>query len=444
MINICIPQCWAQQDNRVSDAETSLRNWLIYAQSNVGEDGQVLSSYGAQNSFRGTSLMGQLVLGTHIGLIDSSSLLLLNQIAEYLNTQTPYKILELDSSTMTNDDILMINAVDDFLVGHYALTNSAQSRENLLKITDYLTQQLGWSTLNSRLFTLTNILRIEKLTGGSILKLDVEEAISDILDHQFEFIDYSLIDPINFPISLNILSTLYTAALQSKVNTPTEVIALWEVYKNYTLTELETIPTTPKYYSTNLLYLSSLVESLDVSQDPLVLSAAQNLTSKLLSIWQSGDRIIRQPFTPFEIYPYDPALTYSKIVMDSTNEVTIWKIDLKLPSLINRLSAHSQSNLAEQYQSKRNLALNKILQPDNLSLYEVGTLPTQNFVDYLEKTAFVSEYLARTRLKEQIPSDLLPQQPINIPISLIVSATIMISVGFLYTRGLLFKKKEDD
>ena len=443
LISSYITQCYAQPDNKVTEAETSLQQWLIYAESYIDQNGQITPSFGAQNSLRGTALLGQLVNGIHIGLVDSSSLILLNRIAEYLNTQTPVKLLELSSSTPTSDDVLMMGSISDFLAGHYALTNSAKSRENLLLVADYLIQQLGWSTINSRLFVLTNIFRIDQISGGTIIQTDIEEAISDLLDHQLDFIDYSLIDPINFPISLNVLSVLYSTALQSKINVPTEVIALWEVYQNYTLTELETKPVKPAYYSTNLLYLSSLLESLEVSQDPTVLNAAQSLTSELLSIWQSGERLIRQPYTPFEVYPYDPALTYSQILTDTTNEKTIWKIDLKLPALTNRLAAHSQSNMKEQYQSNTHLALDKIVQQDYLSLYETGTLPTQDFVDRLENTAFIAEYLARTRLQEQIPTDFLPQQPINIPISLITSSTIIIIIGFLYTRGILFKKKEE-
>jgi hypothetical protein len=446
LIGICIPQGCAQQDDLISECEASLQSWLTYAESYVGEDGQITSSFMAQNSFRGTALLGQLVIGIHIGLVDSPSLLLLNRIANYLNTHISQYTLDLTSSSVTNDDVLMMGAVTDFLVGHYALTNSAQSRENLLQVADYLTQQLGWSPLNSRFFILTNVLRIEQLTGGSILKQDVEEAISDLLDHQLEFIDFSLLDPINFPISLNVLSVLYGAALQAQVSVPSEVIALWQVYCNYTLTDLSIIPSTPTYYSSNLQYLSSLVEALDVSRDPQTLHAAQTLAVDLLSIWQSGDRLIRQPFSPFEVYPYDPALNYSQIIQDAQNGVIVWKIDLKLASLVDRLAVNSQSNasLAKEFRSRNNFALNQVVQGDYFSLFDVGTLPTEGFVDRIESAALISEWLARRRLQEQVPSELLAFEPLNVPVSLIAAVVVLITVGLLYNRGVLFSRKEDD
>jgi hypothetical protein len=261
---------------------------------------------------------------------------------------------------------------------------------------------LGWSPLNSRFFVLTNVLRIEHLTGGTILKQDVEEAISDLLDHQLEFIDYSLLDPVNFPVSLNVLSVLYHAANQAQVSVPSEVIAMWEVYCNYTLTDISTMPSTPAYYSSNLQYLNSLVEALEVSTDAQILQAAQTLAMDLSSIWQSGDRLIRQPFSPFAVYPYDPALNFSRMIQDVQDGVIVWKIDLKLASLVNRLAVHSQSNtsLAEEFRSRCNLALNEVVQGDYFSIFEVGTLPTEGFVDRLESTALISEWLARSRLQE--------------------------------------------
>ena len=445
-INICTPIVTAQQDDLILEAEEYLQSQLIRTQSYVDEDGKVTSDFGAQNIFRGTALLGQLVIGIHIGLVDSPSLLLLNLIANYVNTNIPQKILNLSPSSLTGDDVLMMGATSDFLAGHYALTNSDLSRENLLEVADYLTQQLGWSPLNSRLFVFTNAFRIEQLTGVTIPKQDVEEAISDLLDHQIDFVDYSLLDPINFPICLNILSVLYRATLEAQVSVPTEVIALWDVYRNYTLTDLITIPKTPTHYSSNLQYLSSLIEALEISNDPQTLQEAQTLTADLLSIWQSGERLIRQPFSPFEVYPYDPALNYTKIAQDAQNGEIVWKIDLKLASLANRLADHSQSNtnLKEEFKSKNNFALNKVLQEDYFPIYESGTLITEGFVDRMESTAFISEWLARSRLQERIPSELLALQPLNIPISLIASATIMIILGLLYSRGILFSKKEED
>jgi len=446
LIGTRIPHGCAQQEDLISECEVSLQSWLSYAETYVGEEGQITSSFTAQNSFRGTALLGQLVIGIHIGLVDSPSLLLMNRIANYMNAHISQNFLDLTTSSVSNDEVLMIGAVTDFLVGHYALTNSAQSRENLLQVSDYLTQQLGWSPLTSRLFVLTNVLRIDQLTGGSIIEQDVEEAISDLLDHQVEFIDFSLLDPINFPISLNILSVLYNAALQAQVNVPTEVIAMWEVYSNYTLTDLSTVQVTPTDYSLDLQYLSSLVEALEVSGDPQILRAAQTLTVDLLSIWESGDRLIRQPFSPFEVYPYDPALNYSHITQDIQDGVIVWKVDLKLASLVDRLAGHSDSNtsLAEKFRSRTNFAINKVVQGDYFPLLDVGTLPTEGFVDRMESTAFISEWLARHRLQEQVPSELLALEPLNIPVSLIASVIILIALGILHNRGVLVSRAEDD
>ncbi len=446
MISFCLPLGSAQQDKLVSECETSLQSWLTYAESYVDEDGQVTSNFMAKNSFRGTALLGQLVIGIHIGLVDSPSLLLLNRIANYVNAHLSQNILNLTHSSVTNDEAMMIGAVTDFLVGHYALTKSIQSRENLLQVIEYLTQQVGWSPITSRLSVLTNVLRIEQLTGGSIQKQDVEEAISDLLDHQMEFIDFSLLDPINFPISLNILSALYRAALHAQVNVPTEVIAMWQVYCNYTLTDLPTIPAKPTYYSSKLQYLSSLIEALEILKDPQILQAAQTLAIDLLSIWQSGDRLIRQPFSPLEVYPYDPAINYSQTIQDIQNGVIVWKIDLKLASLVDRLAINSQSNasLAEEFRSKTNFALNQVVQGEYFPIFEAGTLPTEGFVDRMENAALISEWLATRRLQKQVPSELLAIEPLNIPVSMIASVAILITVGILYDRGFLFSRKEDN
>jgi hypothetical protein len=123
LMGICIPQGCAQQDDLVSECEASLQSWLTYAESYVDENGQITSSFMAQNSFRGTALLGQLVIGIHIGLLDSPSLLLLDRIANYLNTHISQNTLDLTASSVTSDEVLMIGAVTDFLVGHYALTN---------------------------------------------------------------------------------------------------------------------------------------------------------------------------------------------------------------------------------------------------------------------------------------------------------------------------------
>ena len=177
---------------------------------------------------------------------------------------------------------------------------------------------------------------------------------------------------------------------------------MWQVYLNYTLTDLPTIPATPEYYSSNLLYLSSLVEALSISKDQLLLTEAQNLALNLSSIWQSGDRLIRQPFSPLEVYPYDPAIDYSQIIQDIQNGVTIWKIDLRLASLMNRLAIYSKSkaSLIEEFHEKTNFALNQVVQGGYLSIFEVGILPTEGFVDRMESTALISEWLAMRRLQK--------------------------------------------
>jgi hypothetical protein len=92
-INICTTTVHAQQDEVILEAKGSLQSWLTWVKSYVGEDGQVTSGFRAQNTIRGTALLGQLVIGIHMDIIDSPSLLLLNRIANYLNTKIPQEIL---------------------------------------------------------------------------------------------------------------------------------------------------------------------------------------------------------------------------------------------------------------------------------------------------------------------------------------------------------------
>jgi hypothetical protein len=430
---------WAQEELLLEHSATTLQSWLVFAEVNTLGNGQAASNFSSDHIVRGTALLGQLVAGIHVGLLDSPSLLLFNRIAAYLNDQVQQGLLNLTTSTTTGDEWLTLSAIADFLASHYALTQSEESRTNLLAIADSYVLKVGWSPLTSRLGVLTNAIRVQQFIGTTILTSDIEAAVTDLLDHQLDFVDFGILDPVNIPLSLRVLSSLSGGALYARVSVPVEVIALWEVYSNYTLSETPLLTHSPANYSRNLLYLGSLIEGLKVTSDSDTVQAAQALALELLALWQAGDRLLRQPYSPLDIYPFDPALDYAQLQTAVLSEEIVWKSDLQLPLLVTQLMEHVENaTLLHQLQEALFLGVSHATQDEYYPVLEPGTLPTTGFVDRLESTSLLAGWLARRRVQEQIPIDVLSLLPAQLPIAFSTAVVILLATGFLYVRGRLF------
>ena len=87
LLESSLSHVWAIEDTLVEPGIRALQSWLAYAEIHTSEDGQAIPSLASNNVVRGTAILGQLVTGLHVGLLDSPSLLLLNRIAGYINTQ---------------------------------------------------------------------------------------------------------------------------------------------------------------------------------------------------------------------------------------------------------------------------------------------------------------------------------------------------------------------
>ncbi|MEN2974513.1 MAG: hypothetical protein ABDH32_02910 [Candidatus Caldarchaeales archaeon] len=428
-----------EQDSLELSVENYLKNMLEYVKSNIDKDGVVLR-YGERHIIRATARLGLLAGYIHLGLGDSESLSIFNEIARAL-------YLRLNSGEIGLEEIsealLTHQALLEFAVLHYGLTGSEESREIMMRSCESLMEEFGWTPTTSCSTYLLYSAHVSFMAGGRPEKQDIEIALKEISEKYVEFINYTSRHGGNLAVGLNILSIAIKVAQSSKTQLPLEIPAMWEVHLNYSLKYVRDSGEELDYENYEL-FLDSFLSALETGYaTPLredVLRESEKITVEIMEDWMSGGRLILLEKDSFNYLLYDPSLDFKQLIEIYSKNPRIRVYDLNLPILLQRLSKIGEIEKIDEFREGSTLAV-KIVSSSQpyFKLARDEISPHQEIIDRIISTRFLSTWYIIEKAVMRPPEDIELAYTGPSYYTLISSSTLLIILLILYRLGILMK-----
>ncbi|GBC69713.1 hypothetical protein HRbin01_01416 [archaeon HR01] len=383
----------------VRNVRDVLKADYIYLSSLVGSDGSVVEPY---NSLRSQALVGSMAGWLHIGLGDTESLMLLDKVADAVNSRVEREDgvdLGFDGGVQDGENLITHLTVADLLSIHYGLTKDPRSRANLLRLLESVEKKIGWTPPTSKAAILARASSLSFLAGGQPLKEDVSEALDEYARRIYDIINYSAVGYEKLTSSLKQLSLLMEAAREAGLEPPAELVALWSVHVDYVVEATQTLPISSEGYRKLLRGFSSLVDAAantHLNASKVAAEQAVRTAEAIDGIWRAGDRILYLPVDPLEVYPLDPLTPADRIVADQAAGRTVLMADLRFPILILTLeqAVGERPDLHEAV----TLAISRVSVKDGyFPLIERGLIKSEELVNRWLRIQLLSTYLALQR-----------------------------------------------